>query len=86
MIRLAIVLALMLTIVGCSSDTDYVYNLTYEIFWSGNYVEQKTITSEDEITVISYKGTNQIYTTEKGLVENTSAPIRKVSYTKSLKQ
>lgn len=73
---------------GCTSDSDseYIYTLVYEIYWGGNYVERKTITSNECIIMGSCRGTNRIYTVEKGYVEDTSAPIRKVSYTKSKKK
>lgn len=71
---------------SCSNPDEYTYTLVYEIYWSNNHVERKTVTSCDCITIASFRGTNKIGTVEKGWVEETSAPIRKVSYTKSRKQ
>lgn len=73
---------------SCSSDSnsdEYTYTLVYEIYWSGNHVECKTVTSSNCITIASFRGTNKIGTVEKGWIEETSAPIRKVSYTKTPK-
>ena len=71
---------------SCSDSDEYTYTLVYEIYWSGNYVERKTVTSREYIVFGSFRGTNKIHTVEDGWIEETSAPIRKVSYTKSRKQ
>ena len=85
LIILIIIIAVPLVLSGCVSDSDYSHILVYEIYWGGNCVEGKTITSDEQIIIGSYRGTNRIYTVEQGYVENTSAPIRKISYTKSRK-
>lgn len=85
--RLSLLICILFKILatGCSSDNEYTYTLVYEIYWNGNYIERKTVTSGEHITFGSFRGTNVISTVENGRIEETSAPIRKVSYTKSRK-
>lgn len=73
-------------VTGCSSDNEYTYTLVYDIYWNGNDVERKVISSRDCITFTSFRGTNMVGTVEEGWVEQTSAPIRKISYTKTRNQ
>ena len=84
-----IILSLILVLSSCvfiSCDTDeYTYTLTYEIYWNSNNVDRKTVVCTYPISIESYKGTNKIYTYEYGFVESTTAPIKKISYTKKKK-
>lgn len=60
------------------------YTLVYEIYWSPSNIERKTITSHEPIIWDSFHGTNIIKANIDGnwwVLEETSAPIRKVSYT-----
>lgn len=71
---------------GCSNSSDYTYTLVYEIYWSSNYTERKTVSSDSPIVITSGRGTNLVWTDEDGDIERTSAPIRKIKYYKRLKK
>lgn len=80
--KLLIGAVLSLSQIGCSTNDGYTYTLVYEIHWSGNFVETKTLSQQYPIQMDSYRGSNFVKCNGK-TIEETTAPIRVVSYTKT---
>lgn len=82
--KILILTILMITMLSCDKKEDYTYKAVYKIYYSENNIRTKSISANEPLKVVCYKGTNFLANElENKKYDESIAPIEIVSQTRT---